>query len=71
MSDESFGDSFDSESDSDHVDGTESYPPPMLGTNFSSISGSGGMTSIHEIPLPRRDLLLMSGNGGSDHEDWR
>lgn len=70
MSDESFEDSFDSDSDSDHVDGAEieRYPPPMHLASFSSISGV--MTSI-EIPLPRRDLLLVSGNGGSDNEDWR
>lgn len=79
--DDSFYDSFDSGSDSDHIDRPaekENYLH-MNVTNLraqSAFSGDGG--AVLEVPTARKDLLLLAGNGDrgqfeslSDHDDWR
>lgn len=76
--DDSFYDSFESGSDSDHA-GEENFLHMNVTnlrthTAFSS-SGEGGASV--EAPRPRKDLLLLTGNSGerfdslSDHDDWR
>ena len=79
--DDSFYDSFESGSDSDHVDGLGD--DNFLHMNVSNLrsyshtafsSSTEGGASVEALK-PRKDLLLVTGNGHfeslSDHDDWR
>lgn len=79
--DDSFYDSFDSESDSDRADGPgpreENFLHMMTNQKAPAAFQSSGGASL-EIPAARKDLLLLAGNGErggqsdlSDQDDWR
>lgn len=79
--DDSFYDSFESDSESDHADGPgEENFLHMNVTNLRTQTAfsSEGVGASVEAPRPRKDLLLLTGNGErfqfdslSDHDDWR
>ena len=80
--DDSFDDSFDSgsESDHDHVDGPSRGGGGMAGEDGFMIlrgakaaDGVSGGGLLDPAAMMRKDLLLVNSGGESvtDHEDWR
>lgn len=79
--DDSFYDSFESGSDSDHADGPgeENFLHMNVCVNVTNLRAQTAFHSIGgaglEIPAARKDLLLCAGNGErgqcDDQDDWR
>lgn len=77
--DDSFYDSFESGSDSDHTDGMAGSGSSSLHrnvTNFYSPQAHAALFSDRrssaEVPMPRKDMLMLSERDFCmDHDDWK